>query len=141
MGVLTKESEVRRVLETCRRVAVLGAHHEPSRAAFYVPEYLARHGYTILPVNPRLVGTTLWGAPVVASLTEVERADLVLVFRRSEDLMAHLPEVLAMTPRPAVVWQQLGIRNAAFGAALVEAGCDVVEDRCALMDHRLFGLP
>lgn len=137
MSILTSTHDIQRILMTSRRLAVLGAHYEPARAAFYVPDYLSRHGYTIIPVNPRLVGTTLFGEPVRPSLAEVGEVDAVVCFRRASDLPDHLAEILAMVPRPRVVWLQLGIIHRGFEEALVEAGFEVVEDRCMLQDHRL----
>lgn len=132
---------IRDVLARARTIAVLGAHHQPSRPAFYVPEYLHSQGYRVLPVNPTLVGTTLWGEPVRATLAELgEPVDLVDVFRLAELLPGHLADVLAMSPRPRLVWLQLGIRNDAFAKALLDAGIDVVQDRCTLADHRGLGL-
>ena len=133
--------EIRDVLARARTIAVLGAHHQPSRPAFYVPDYLYAQGYRVLPVNPTLVGTTLWGEPVRATLAEIgEPIDIVDVFRLAELLPSHLGDLLAMKPLPRLVWLQLGIRNDAFAEALVAAGIDVVQDRCTLADHRGFGL-
>ena len=139
--VLTAAADVRAVLERARTVAVLGAHDDPSRPAHYVPDYMHGVGSRILPVNPALVGKTLWGEPVRASLVELGvTVDVVDVFRRSEAVPAHLAELLAMNPLPAVVWLQTGIRNDIVAAALVAAGIDVVQDRCMLADHRRMGL-
>jgi hypothetical protein len=141
MPELTTTAERRALLARARVIAVLGAHDEPHRPACYVPEYLAARGYRVLPVNPVLVGRSLWGEPVCAQLTELALAvDIVDVFRRSDQLPAHLPELLAMRPAPGAVWFQLGIRNDAVAAALVAAGVDVVQDHCTLADHRAFGL-
>lgn len=130
-GDVDPEGRARAILARARVIAVLGAHHQATRPAFYVPDYLHARGYTILPVNPALVGRSLWGQPVVASLAALERpVDLVDVFRR--------PEALAMTPRPAVVWFQLGIRDDRAAAALAAGGIEVVQDRCTLADHRRF---
>lgn len=129
---------IRDILAQSKTIAVLGAHDAPERPAFYVPDYLYARGYRILPVNPALVGRTLWGERVVGSLTELGRpVDLVDVFRRSEWLPEHVPEFLAMQPAPKVVWFQLGIRNARVAATLRAAGIRVVEDRCTLADHRV----
>ncbi len=142
MPELTTDDQAREVLSTARTVAVLGAHVEPARAACYVPEYLHQQGYRVLPVNPKLIGRTLWGEPVVARLTDLdEQVDIVDVFRRSVDVSAHVDEILAMSPTPKVVWLQLGIVNDAATARLVEAGIDVIQDRCTLADHRRFRLP
>lgn len=118
-------------------IAILGAHHQATRPAFYVPDYLFARGYTILPVNPQLTGRSLWGQPVVASLAALDRpVDVVDVFRRPQALLGHVPELLAMSPRPAVVWFQLGIRDDRAAAALEAGGIEVIQDRCTLADHR-----
>jgi predicted CoA-binding protein len=141
MAEITALLEIAAALRGARTIAVLGAHHEPSRPAFYVPDYLHGQGYRILPVNPALVGTTLWGQPVRATLAELgEAVDIVDVFRRPDLLPGHLADVLAMAPRPRLVWLQLGIRNDAFARAVQDAGIDVVQDRCTLADHRGLGL-
>ncbi len=138
---ITQVADVRAVIEGARVIAVLGAHSDASRPAYYVPDYMHGVGARIVPVNPALVGQTLWGEPVRASLTDLhEPIDVVDVFRRSEALPAHLAELLGMTPRPAVVWFQQGIRNDTVAAELVRAGIDVVQDRCLLADHRRMGL-
>jgi predicted CoA-binding protein len=141
MPELEREQDVRRVLAEARVIAVLGAHCEQPRPACYVREYLHEQGYRIIPVNPELAGQTLWGEPVRRTLGEIgEPIDILDVFRRSDHLPAHLPEILAMQPRPKLVWLQLGIRHPQVAAALVAAGIDVVQDRCTLADHRHFGL-
>jgi len=139
MAELTREADLVAVLERSRVIAVLGAHRERSRPAFYVPDYLHDQGYRVLPVNPGLAGETLWGEPVRSNLAELtEAVDLVDVFRRPEALDDHLADFLAMRPAPAVVWFQLGIRNDRVAAQLVARGLDVVQDRCTLADHRRF---
>lgn len=122
-------------------MAILGVHPTRYKAAFYVPDYLQKQGYRVLPVNPRYAGTAMWGQAVVATLAEVkEPVDLVDVFRRPEHLPAHAAEILAMRPLPRVVWFQLGIRNDAVATQLRAAGVQVVQDRCTLADHKRAGL-
>ncbi len=134
------QGSYRKILESCRVVAVLGARDRPYQAGFYVPQYLYEQGYTILPVNPNRLGQVLWGHPVVARLTDLaEPVDMVDVFRRSETLPAHLEDILAMVPRPEVVWFQQGIRNDEVARQLVQAGIEVVQDRCTLAEHRRLG--
>lgn len=128
---------VRAILEGTKTVAVLGVHSQRHRAAFYVPDYLHAQGYRVIGVNPKLAGEELFGEAVLASLAELrEPVDMVDVFRRSELLPGHLPELLRMDPLPAVVWLQLGVRHDEVARALVSAGVDVVQDRCTLADHR-----
>ena len=141
MPELTTDPQIEEALRTARVVAVLGAHTDPARPAFYVPDYLHAQGYRVLAVNPQLAGKSLWGEPVRASLDALgEPVDLVDVFRRPDLLPGHLAEILAMTPRPRLVWLQQGIRHDAFAAALVAAGIDVLQDRCALVEHRRLGV-
>jgi predicted CoA-binding protein len=141
MAELTTPAEVTEVLRSARTIAVLGAHHDEARPAFYVPDYLFAQGYRVFPVNPALVGKILWGEPVRASLAEIgEQIDIVDVFRRPELLQGHLDDLLAMKPKPKLVWLQLGIRDDAFARAVQAAQIDVVQDRCALADHRAFGV-
>ncbi len=122
-------------LATARTVAVLGAHPNPSKAAFYVPDYLGRKGYELFPVNPLYAGQELWGRKVVSSLTDLSEAiDIVNVFRRSEALPDHMEEILAAKPR--LVWLQSGISNDEFAQTLRQAGIQVVQDRCLMVVHR-----
>lgn len=141
MAILTQTDDIRRVLLSARVVAVLGASDDPSRPAYYVPDYLHDHGFRIRPVNPLKHGTRLWGATFVSSLSDVgEPIDILDVFRRSDQLAMHVDEILALAPMPKVVWFQSGIRDSAVAKRLATAGIDVVQDRCMLQDHRrMFG--
>jgi uncharacterized protein len=132
---------VREILMSARTVAVLGAHIQPVRPAYYVPAYLAEHGYQIWPVNPRFAGQELFGRTTVARLAElVPPIDMVDIFRPAHALPAHVPDILAMNPLPTTVWFQLGIRNDGVARELRQAGIQVVQDRCTLADHRALGL-
>ena len=131
------DDQIAGILRASPVVAVLGVHTERDKPAYYVPDYLHAHGYTIYGVNPRLAGEVLFGAPVHATLAELAvPIDLVDVFRRPEAIPAHVPDILAMSPRPKVVWFQLGIRNDAAARELEAAGITVVQDRCTLAEHR-----
>lgn len=136
-----QEQEITRILTGSHVVAVLGAHPDPRRPAHFVPRYLHEQGYDILPVNPVRQDGELWGRTPVATLAELRRpVDVVDVFRRSERLSAHVPDILAMDPLPKVVWFQQGIRNDEVARRLTEAGIDVVQDACMLALHKKLGL-
>lgn len=129
--------EIERILREAQVVAVLGFHADSTRPAHYVPEYLSRRRYTVIPVNPKLAGQTFFGHKAVASLTDIEvEVDVVEVFRRSDAVPAHVDEILAMQPLPKVVWMQQGVRSEEAAARLSGAGITVVQDRCMLADHR-----
>jgi len=129
--------ELRVVLESARRVAVLGASARPGKPAHDVPAYLAEAGYEVVPVNPTQAGQALFGQTVREGLSDVGGpVDIVDVFRPPERLAEHVADLLAMEPLPKVVWFQLGIRNDEVATALREAGITVVQDRCMRQEHR-----
>jgi len=126
------------LLRSARRVAVLGIKTEaaPGQPAFYVPQALQQMGLEILPVPVYYPeATQILGQQVYRRLADVPGAvDIVDVFRRSKDVAAHLPDLLAKKPR--VVWLQSGIRDDRTAEALARAGTLVVQDRCLMVDYR-----
>ena len=135
------DARLREILTASPTVAVLGIHREPAKAAFYVPEYLHDEGYRIIGVNPDFTGETLFGENVRATLREInEPIDIVDVFRRAEAIPTHVEDILAMTPRPKVVWFQLGIKHEEAAKQLEDAGIIVIQNRCTLTDHQRLGL-
>lgn len=130
---------VRDVLRGARRIAVLGIKTEAKsgQPAYYVPEYLQNAGFEIVPVPVYFPeATEILGEPVYRSVAEVPgKVDLVLVFRRSGDVPPHVDDILAA--KPDAVWMQSGIRNEEAARRLAEAGIQVVQDRCAMVEHRM----
>jgi len=130
-----REDELREILEQVRTIAVLGMKAEAEEDAYRVPRYLQQQGYRIVPVNPKL--QQVLHEPAWATLGQISvPVDLVDVFRAPAHLPAHVDEILAMRPRPSVVWFQLGIRDDASASRLEAAGIRVVQDRCIMVDHR-----
>ncbi len=135
------DARLREILTGSPTVAVLGIHREPEKAAFYVPEYLHDEGYRVIGVNPAFVDETLFGEKVRSTLREIsEPIDIVDVFRRAELIPQHIDDILSMSPKPRVVWFQLGIKNEEAAKQLEEAGILVVQNRCTLADHQRLGL-
>ena len=135
--IVSDDAGLEQILRAARTIAVLGAKAGVNEPAFYVPAYLARRGYRILPVNPTLTGRSLFGVPVVPTLADLtEPADVIEVFRRPEFLPGHAREVLELPWRPAAVWFQLGIRHDGAAEMLARAGMLVVQDRCMMPEHR-----
>jgi predicted CoA-binding protein len=133
------DGRLKALLESARTVAVVGIKDREQEDAFRIPHYLQKVGYRIVPVNPKL--ETVLGEPCRASLSQVEGAvDIVNLFRASEHVPAHVDEILAMDPRPKAVWMQLGIHHGPSAQRLRDAGIEVIQDRCIMVDHRrLFG--
>ena len=130
---------LRRILQTCRSIAVVGLSAEWHRPSFFAAKYLQAKGYRILPVNPRYAGGTVLGMPCVARLEDLtEPVDMVDVFRRSEDVGPIADSAIAIGAK--CLWQQIGVCNHAADARARAAGLDSVMDRCVKIEHaRLFG--
>jgi predicted CoA-binding protein len=126
------------LLARTRRIAVLGMKTEAQedQPAFYVPKYLVEAGFDVVPVPVYYPeATEILGIKVYRKLTDIPGdIDMVNVFRRTKDLMAHLDDILAK--RPKSVWLQLGIRNDPFIQRLVDEGIEAVQNRCIMVDHR-----
>lgn len=136
--LVTTSEGMREVLSAARRVAIIGIKPESWVGApvFYVPKYLQDVGYEVIPVPVYYPDvTTILGEPVYRRLTEIPGdIDLVVVFRRSEDVPKHVDEILEK--KPGAVWLQLGIRNDEAAARWAAAGIKVVQDRCSMVEHR-----
>lgn len=132
------EEELRHILRTCKTIAVLGLHATTTKAAYYVPEFLHRRGYTIFPVNPQLPPKRImFGQRVSACLTQLSKpVDIVQIFRRSEAISEHLTEILRMNSQPKVVWMQQGVSHHEVAETLRLRGIKVVQDRCMMADYR-----
>ena len=138
--LLTEPAMVHAALAPLNTIAVVGIKPEESDApGFYVPEYTQRAGYRIIPVPvyyPEMV--SVLGETAYRSLRDIPVAvDIVQLFRRPDDIPAHLDDILAV--RPKLVWMQLGIRHDAVAETLARAGIDVVQDRCMLIELHAMG--
>jgi predicted CoA-binding protein len=130
---------LRRILRSCRTVAVVGLSAQWHRPSYFVAKYLQQHGYRVIPVNPRYAGERILDQAVHASLSDIgEPVDMVDVFRRSEDVLPIAEEAVKIGAR--CLWQQIGVRNLQADALVRAAGLDAVSDRCVKIEHaRLFG--
>lgn len=137
--ILDGGEEVANVLRNSKRLAVLGIKPE-SRAslpAHYVPAYLQRNGYEIVPVPVYYPDVTeILGEQVYRAVADVPGdVDMVVVFRKPKDVTGHIDDIIAKKPR--VVWMQLGISNEEAAERFTDAGIDVVQDRCTMVEHRM----
>lgn len=129
---------IRQLLAATERIAVLGIKTEEQsyQPAFYVPEYLVAAGLDVIPVPVYYPNVTeILGRKVFRTLSEIPfELDLVNVFRRSQDINAHVEDILSKQPK--AVWFQSGIRNDEVAEQLAKAGIKVVQDRCLMVEHR-----
>ena len=130
------DSYIRGILNTVKSIAMVGVSANTSRPSYFAFKYLLERGYRMIPVNPVIVGQELLGRKVYAKLTDVpEPIDMVDIFRAPRYAVEIVEEALALTPRPQVIWMQLGIRNDE-AAKLAEAnGLKVVMNRCPKIEY------
>lgn len=121
-----------RMLSEGKTIAVVGLSSDASRASNSVSRYMQSHGYRIIPVNPN--ETSVLGERVYAQLEDVtETIDLVNIFRRSEEAGRHVDEAIRLGA--GGVWLQEEVIDEAAARRALEAGLDVVMDRCILKEH------
>lgn len=128
---------VEHVLTTYATITVVGASAAPAKAAHYVPAYMKRHGWRIIPVNPH--ADIILGEPVYRTLRDVPgQIGLVNVFRppgQTADIARQ-----AVAAGATALWLQLGIASAETRAIAEDAGLLYVEDRCLIIEQRRLGL-
>jgi uncharacterized protein len=128
---------LRRILKSCRTIAVVGLSAEWHRPSYFAAKYMQQHGYRIVPVNPKYA--QILGETSYARLEDIPFAvDMVDVFRKPADLPPIAASAVAIGAK--CLWQQLGVVNAEADALARAAGLDSVMDRCVKIEHaRLFG--
>ena len=126
---------MQRVMFGAKTIAIVGLSGNELRASHFVGYYLKRHGYHVVPVNPR--ETSILGEKSYASLADVPvPIDIVNVFRAPDAL----PEIAraAVAIHAGALWCQFGVINAE-GAHIAEAGgMTVIMDRCLKVEHARF---
>lgn len=124
------------ILRGARRVAIVGASDNPARASYFVGTYLLGSSpYEVFFVNPR--AETVLGHRAYGSLADLPApADIVVVFRRHEDLPGVAQE--AVDAGAAALWLQLGSWHEGAAQIAESAGLAVVMDRCIKIEHARF---
>ena len=123
---------IQRVLYAAKTVAVVGLSSNELRPSNFVGYYLKRHGYRVIPVNPR--ETEVLGEPSVDSLLEVaEPVDIAVIFRAPAALPAIAAEAVEIGA--GTLWCQFGVVNEEGARIAEEGGVTVVMDRCAKVEH------
>ncbi len=123
---------IQRVLFNARTIAIVGLSGNTLRASHFVGFYLQRHGYRIIPVNPR--EPAILGERSYASLREVtERIDIVNVFRAPDALPDIARDAVAIGAR--VLWCQFNVINEPGARIAEQAGMSVIIDRCIKVEH------
>jgi predicted CoA-binding protein len=132
------DDEIRHVLTTTTRIAVVGASNKPDRPSYGVMRFLIDQGYDVTPVNPGLAGQAIQGQQVVATLADAAPLDMVDLFRNSAEVEAPVAEAIRLGAK--TIWMQLGVVTEAAAGAARAAGLSVVMNRCPAIEIPRLGL-
>ena len=123
---------IQRVLHTARSIAIVGLSTNELRASYFVGYYLKRHGYRVIPVNPR--ETEILGETCYPSLLDVPgTVDVVNVFRAPAALPGIAQDAVAI--HAGALWCQFGVINEEGAQIAGEGGTTVIMDRCLKVEH------
>jgi hypothetical protein len=123
---------IQRVLHNARTIAVVGLSANELRASNFVGYYLRRHGYHVIPVNPR--ETQILGQTCYPSLLDIPvPVDVVNVFRAPDALPGIARE--AVTIDAGALWCQFGVINTEGAQIAEDGGVTVIMDRCLKVEH------
>jgi predicted CoA-binding protein len=128
------------MLRTARTIAVVGMSDKTWRASRNIGQYLAAHGYRVVPVNPAL--NEVLGMQCYPDLDDAQAAaqeqtgagiDLVDVFRSSK----HVPTIVDDAIRLGIpyLWLQDEVRHEEAVARARAAGIKCVENDCIYRHH------
>ena len=133
----TTPKERLQILERHRRIAMVGLSGNPFRPSHFAALYLIAEGYDVIPVNPR--EKEILGRVSYASLRDIPGPiDVVDIFREPAAVPGIVEEAIAVGAK--VIWMQLGVIHEEAAERAVNAGLQVVMDRCMKIEHaRFFG--
>jgi predicted CoA-binding protein len=131
----TTPEQRRRILDRYRRIAMVGLSSNPYRPSHFAAVYMIGAGYHIVPVNPR--EKEILGRPCYASVRDIPGgAEIVDIFREPSAVPAIVEDSIAIGAR--VVWMQLGVVHELAAERALQAGLEVVMDRCVKIEHARF---
>jgi predicted CoA-binding protein len=123
---------IQRVIHTAKTIAIVGLSKNELRASHFVGFYLRRHGYRVIPVNPR--EPEIFGEKSFKTLADVPvPLDIVNVFRAPDALPAIAEEAVAVGAKN--LWCQFSVINEEGGRIAEAGGLSVVMDRCLKVEH------
>jgi predicted CoA-binding protein len=126
--------EIKKYFEESKSIAVIGCSPNPTKDSNRVAKYLVEAGYDMIPVYPK--EDKILGQKVYRSLADIDRAvDMVVVFRKPAVVSAVADACIARGDIK-VLWTQIGIVNNEAGKKAKEAGISVVQNYCAMVEHK-----
>jgi predicted CoA-binding protein len=115
-----------------RRIAIVGLSGNELRASHFVGYYMQRHGYQIVPVNPR--ENEVLGETSYASLRDVPQpVSVVDVFRDPSAVPDIARDAVAIGAK--FLWLQYGVISEEGVRIAQDGGMQVIVDRCLKVEH------
>jgi predicted CoA-binding protein len=133
-SINSNKQEVKEIFKSVKTIAILGLSPDATKDSHRVAKHLQEAGYKIIPVYPK--EETILGEKVYKSLAEIPFAvDMVNIFRKPDALDAIADACIARGD-VKVFWAQKGIVNNAAAVKAKEAGMQVVQNMCSMVEHR-----
>lgn len=124
------------ILQKAKIIAVIGMSSDPDRYSNKVALYLKEKGYKVIPINPKL--QTILGEKVYPDLLSVPndiKVDIVVIYRRSEEIFPHFEEVVKRG-NIKTIWLPEGVRNKLAEELAQKENITVVSDFCLMKVHQ-----
>jgi len=129
------DAQLRSILERVKTIAVMGLSPDESKDSNRVARYLQAQGYKIIPVYPK-DDEEILGEKVYTSLADVpDVVDMVNIFRKPAAL-GPIADACILRGDVKVFWSQKGIVNNAAAQKAENAGMEVVQNYCSMVEHR-----
>jgi predicted CoA-binding protein len=132
--VNSNKDEIREIFKSVKTIAIVGLSPDKSKPSHRVAKYLQAQGYTIIPIYPK--GDTILGERVYRSLAEIPLTiDMVDIFRKPKAFDAIADTCIARGD-VKVFWGQLGLINNEASQKAKDAGMQVVQNHCTMIEHK-----
>jgi len=145
-GESLNREDLKEILTKYKTVAIVGLSRDPSKDSYRVADYLKKHGFRIVPINPfadEVLGEKSYKSLLDMPATVQKTLEIIDIFRPSTEVLPIVEQAVQLKKLYDVlyvVWMQLGIINEQAAEKARKAGLTVVMDECVMQQHRrLFG--
>ncbi len=124
------------ILQNSKTIAIIGLSDKPDRPSYQVAKYFLSQGFTIIPVNPNI--ESFFGIksyPNFLSIPSTIQIDIVDIFRRSEEILPIIKEIIHSQQKP-VIWLQEGISHPEAENIAKENGLEFISGICLMKAHQ-----
>jgi len=133
--ILTESQIIKKCLQSCKAIALVGASPKSELASNEVMDYLIKNNYKVYPINPKYKGQLILGQLVYPDIISIpESIDLVDVFRPSPEAVEITKQ--AIEKKVTYIWLQLGIENEEAKKIAEANGITMIMNRCTLIEHK-----